>query len=540
MKNEEVKNSKSKGAKILGVIGIVALIAYNGWVVYNNHLGSGSVKGTVKDLLIENIPNCINEDVVSFVELDDVKLDGIADDKWDGVAMAKLKAKESGKVAPVRFTFDVEKKGTMVYVNDLKLDEESAEVLFVDETSNTAEEQYSKGATKSKITDWAAYVEKLNADADQMTEIQKKELCAAEQGRPVEIAVVVDDVSEWSEDGEMCYVIRSRLELQGQDRRNIYVYVFNVENSRVAFENTKKLAKNTKICVVGAVFFLDGPILFSIDPRIACVQIKSANIDGASDALALDEQYDELTHKIIKLTKSIDPSSIPSEDVLEKEQKKFRSLAIKDKEKMLAQMREVLAGLESTSREEVVAMMQSRDEADMARRARTLYTGIVQANTERECVGRSSIWPKSNDMLDDDKEDVAGIKFESATSYFLTLFDRAHKGESAYVDTSIEKYAFEKSGKKSAWLVATGVSDKLADNVPVLVSSNVDVSSLIVKAGTYEATGLQGTLKFLGNFAILVYKDGKVSVIKSGDSGMSNAYQNRDFVIPNGFSYLVP
>lgn len=271
-------------------------------------------------------------------------------------------------------------------------------------------------------------------------------------------------------------------------------------------------------------------------PQIACLQLTVET----KDALSLDKQYDEVLLKMVKIMKDVDPKSVPDQNAIEKEQKKFRSLTIKDKEKELAQMREDLAGMESKSREEVVTMMQSSDETDMAFRARSLYAGIAQANTEREGVGLPSVWPKSNGMLDDDKEDVAGIKFESATSYFLTLFDRVHKGENAYVDTLIEKYAFEKSGKKSAWLIAKGVNDKLSDNVPVLVSSNVDASSLIVKAGTYEAKGLQGTLKFLGNFAILVYKNGKVSVIKSGNSGMSNVYQNQDFVIPNGFSYLAP
>lgn len=535
MKNEEVKNSKSKGAKILGVIGIVALIAYNGWVVFNNHLGSGSVRGTVKELLIENIPNCINDEIVKFVELDDVKLDGIADDKWDGVAMAKLEAKETGKIDSVKFTFDVEKKGSMVYINNLMLDEGSAESLLTEKSTGSQKGKVAKGASKPKITDWTSYIKDWDVKVEQMTSVQQKELRESEVGRPAEIIVTVDDVSENSEDGESAYVISSKA--LGEKWVNIWVY--NTENTRDAYAKVKSLHKNSKIKVAGVVFFLEFNELtlgLSPAPQIACLQLTVET----KDALSLDKQYDEVLLKMVKIMKDVDPKSVPDQNAIEKEQKKFRSLTIKDKEKELAQMREDLAGMESKSREEVVTMMQSSDETDMAFRARSLYAGIAQANTEREGVGLPSVWPKSNGMLDDDKEDVAGIKFESATSYFLTLFDRVHKGENAYVDTLIEKYAFEKSGKKSAWLIAKGVNDKLSDNVPVLVSSNVDASSLIVKAGTYEAKGLQGTLKFLGNFAILVYKNGKVSVIKSGNSGMSNVYQNQDFVIPNGFSYLVP
>lgn len=301
MNNDETKKENSMIAKIIGVIGVIALIAYNGWVVYNNHFGRGSVIGTVKELLAENIPNCINEEVVRFVELDDVKLEGIADNKWDGEASVKLKAKETGKVAPGRFTFGVEKKGSMIYLNDLKLDEESIKELLVGEVSDVTneetpkelsvgeasdatDEESLKGTNKPKVTDWASYVKKLNADANKMTTIQKKELHEAEKGRLVEIDVVVDDVQESSEDGTTYYVISSHLESQGQDRRTIQINVFNFDNSCDAFEISKKLTKNAKICVVGAVFFLDSPLFpLDDDPRIACFQIKRSVIGEVSD-----------------------------------------------------------------------------------------------------------------------------------------------------------------------------------------------------------------------------------------------------------------
>lgn len=132
------------------------------------------------------------------------------------------------------------------------------------------------GVSKAKITDWAAYVEKLDAEADQMTEIQKKELCVAEIGRPVEIEIVVKDVSEMSdEDGNPICVISSWLELQG-GIRNVYVYVCNAENTCETYAMAKNLTKDSRIIVSGAVLFLDGPVILGVDPRIVCHQIKLA------------------------------------------------------------------------------------------------------------------------------------------------------------------------------------------------------------------------------------------------------------------------
>lgn len=340
VKNEEVKSSKSKVIKALCGLGVVALIAYNGWVVYNNHFGSGSVKGTVKELLVENIPQCLDEDVIGFVELEDVKLDKLSDNKWDGEATARLKARGTGKTGSGRFTFEVEKKGSMVYVNNLKIDEASAENLLADENPEAPNEGVSEGGSKSKVTDWASYVKDLNTKAEQMTDVQKQELCQSEVGRPVEIVVTVDDVSELSEDGGSCYVIQSRTLPANQ---NTYVYVSDVENSREAYKQAKLLRKNSKIKVIGVIFFIESPFFLNIDPRIACLQLS----DLVEDCSSLDQQYDELMVKMVKLMGEKDVDSVPDKDALEKDKKRFRALPKEEKEKLLGEASAVLKKLET-------------------------------------------------------------------------------------------------------------------------------------------------------------------------------------------------
>lgn len=157
--------------------------------------------------------------------------------------------------------------------NLIKFMEDTVKGLGVMVPSNT-DERTPSGASNAKITDWAAYVEKLDAEADRMTEIQKKELCEAEIGRPVEIEIVVKDVSEMSdEDGNPICVISSWLELQG-GIRNVYVYVCNTENTCETYAMAKNLTKDSRIIVSGAVLFLDGPVILGVDPRIVCHQIK--------------------------------------------------------------------------------------------------------------------------------------------------------------------------------------------------------------------------------------------------------------------------
>jgi len=89
------------------------------------------------------------------------------------------------------------------------------------------------------------------------------------------------------------------------------------------------------------------------------------------------------------------------------------------------------------------------------------------------------------------------------------------------------------------WIIAMGMTE-VSENVPVLLSANVDVKSLLVDPGNHNVKRAGGTLRFSGKWAVAVYKDGDTRVFSAKNSSLADVYKRSDFVIPKGFSYLVP
>ena len=154
-----------------------------------------------------------------------------------------------------------------------------------------------------------------------------------------------------------------------------------------------------------------------------------------------------------------------------------------------------------------------------ASHGRSLFVGIVQANTEREAAGLDSVYPKTANSASADKEDISSRVFANATDYFCELFDMRNKDKGGdwkpYVDAD-PSFAFVDG--KSMWNVAAGLKDEMSDNVPVLISANFDCRNLPKKSydGKTDANVVIpiGTCPVLGNGGIVVvHKGGTVNYI---------------------------
>ena len=168
----------------------------------------------------------------------------------------------------------------------------------------------------------------------------------------------------------------------------------------------------------------------------------------------------------------------------------------------------------------------SLDEAvKMEISGRNLFIAITQSNTERYAISNlANVWPHTSeeDGLSDNGNDIAGMKFTSATAYFKTLFGVG--GDESYVDIDI---SYAMSEGKSMWCVAQGVVDEMSDNVPVLISANFDCSVLPCSWTGSESNASKpipiGLLGKMGDSAIVVvYKGGRVKVIKKKDVTLHN------------------
>ncbi len=199
----------------------------------------------------------------------------------------------------------------------------------------------------------------------------------------------------------------------------------------------------------------------------------------------------------------------------------------------------------------VSSAKQSANTSAMAMKGRTLFVGIMQANTEREAAGLDPAWPRTNVMGGKDKNDIAGKVYQKSTDYFRDLFDMSNYGKedwSPYVNCDMDVV-----GKDfDEWCVAANVADEMPDCFPVLISANFNPELLLSKwDGTSDtATPLpigpaHGATKSLfdDKMIIVVRKGGSVQIIKDKALTCATLYCGRSFDLTNAETpvvYLTP
>lgn len=202
----------------------------------------------------------------------------------------------------------------------------------------------------------------------------------------------------------------------------------------------------------------------------------------------------------------------------------------------------------------------------VATRGRDIYVAITGANTEREPLGLGNVWPKTKADTDEgsDNKDIASMAFTDSCKYFEELYDGKHVGteeHSPYVaGFDYSKLAgagvTAKSGtgslkkENNMWVVAGNVLDEMEDIIPILVTRNVDCTSLKSKMDTVKNTKITWSKTFKTPFS----NKGFVMVRKGGGTFNGSAkyathrviYQNQTFDLTVAeadaapFTYLGP
>ena len=193
---------------------------------------------------------------------------------------------------------------------------------------------------------------------------------------------------------------------------------------------------------------------------------------------------------------------------------------------------------------------QSANSSAASMRGRSLFVGIVQASTEREAAGLQSVWPQTAESseLSDDKEDIAGIPFRTSSQYFRTLFDTNAMGSDDWapyisgVDIGVLKLS--KDSDFCDWIVAANIQEEFDDVIPVLISANVDPSSLKTSFDGFDDTPIpfgsavgRSRLPWCDDYVIVVRKGGAAQVIKKKYFTYSTLYNKQSFSAP-GLKYL--
>jgi prepilin-type N-terminal cleavage/methylation domain-containing protein len=175
------------------------------------------------------------------------------------------------------------------------------------------------------------------------------------------------------------------------------------------------------------------------------------------------------------------------------------------------------------------AMMKA-NMAAVAARGRDIYVAITGANTDREPLGLGHVWPKTTQEsgVDTSSGDIGIMTFQNSSDYFYELYDGANVGTDQH-DPYVKGFDYSKlagagvpaksgQGKLQAannmWVIAGNVRDEMEDIIPILVTRNIDCTSLRKDLTSVEDTKLQWSATYKSPFS----NKGFVVVRKGGGS----------------------
>jgi len=137
-------------------------------------------------------------------------------------------------------------------------------------------------------------------------------------------------------------------------------------------------------------------------------------------------------------------------------------------------------------------------------RGKDIYVAIVAANTEREQSGLKPIWPKSGKTMVD-AEDISDMTFANSTDYFSILYDEKNRRMPDKWNPYVVGFDYSKlagagvkspetgrlTAKNNMWIIAANVTDDMPDIIPVLITRNIDPTSLIPHEGNLRGQFLR-------------------------------------------------
>jgi len=198
----------------------------------------------------------------------------------------------------------------------------------------------------------------------------------------------------------------------------------------------------------------------------------------------------------------------------------------------------------------ISSAMLSANTSAMSMRGRNIFVAITQCNTEREGAGLQAVWPQTaTEGVDKEETDV--INASSSTDYFKALLDLDTPAQTrqAYIDIDVGSLSgggvpgmsgntLEKANV--AWLVTKNIQSEVSDVVPVLVTRNVDYSSLNGTLATYDGStstaiecgkggGQYTSTPFSNKAWIMVRKSGAAQVIKAKYSRLNVIFNKQSF-----------
>lgn len=192
----------------------------------------------------------------------------------------------------------------------------------------------------------------------------------------------------------------------------------------------------------------------------------------------------------------------------------------------------------------------SANMAAVGTRGKDIFVAITSANMEREPLGLGSVWPdemssSSGDLSEDDQKRKTAST--DSTKYFAYLYDEENVGTSEWSPVA-EGFDYSKlagagipsCGKRNLseeynmWTIICNMRDEWADVIPILVTRNVDASTLVKKyddaKGTTKMTFSSSDPKpFSDKGFVMVRKGGAIFKGRSRYRELRVIYNNQQF-----------
>lgn len=201
-------------------------------------------------------------------------------------------------------------------------------------------------------------------------------------------------------------------------------------------------------------------------------------------------------------------------------------------------------------------------------RGRDIFIAIEGANAERQLLGLPNVWPSDNVPFTNTNSPVAEcFNFSNSTDYFKYLYDEKNFGTDKW-SPFVAGFDYSKlrgGGAPSCtnnvltaacniWTVAKNVRDDMNDVVPVLITRNIDASSLAAKVTEKDGEKMvrfdpEWKTPFGERECVLIRKGGAVFKARAKYVSYRIFYQNEvyDTTVENGkqplahqLKYLTP
>ena len=182
-------------------------------------------------------------------------------------------------------------------------------------------------------------------------------------------------------------------------------------------------------------------------------------------------------------------------------------------------------------------------------RGRDVYVAVTGANTEREALGLPPLWPRDFDpAADTNRTATAGVAFTNSTDYFAWLIggqgSALFKEEPRATSLDFSKLAGADvlacptnrslTAENNLWTVAANVRSDMSELIPILITRNIDASSLAARMAEQDKAKV---LRFdpswetpFGNKAfVLIRKGGAIFKARPKYMSYGVVYQGQTF-----------